>query len=114
LQAAQEREELQREGDSLDVTIKGAEQDVWQLEAALGQISGSNSSFKQSLRGSDGAAHEQEKAALRWVRCPAGLRQQLEVRMYVRCAAWSPPGAGILLACVDITHVLLAGLARAG
>jgi hypothetical protein len=54
------------------VTIRGAERDVGQLEAALVQIAGSNTTFNQSLRGA-GSIHEQEKEQLKWVAAGAVL-----------------------------------------
>jgi len=50
IQAAQEREQLQREGDELDAKVKKAEKETQQLEKTLGKLNKRNSEYRQSFR----------------------------------------------------------------
>ena len=48
IKAAQEKEELQREGDDLDAKIKKAERELRALENTLEVVNSNNESYKQS------------------------------------------------------------------
>ncbi|KAM6223913.1 coiled-coil domain-containing protein 39 [Rhynchocyon petersi] len=50
IKAAQEREELQREGDSLDAKIDKAEKEIYALENTLQVLNNCNNSYKQSFK----------------------------------------------------------------
>lgn len=65
IQAAQQREELQREGDALDAKIRQAEKEVAALETTLSQLLGCNSQYGQSFKKVDNKTAFQERAALR-------------------------------------------------
>lgn len=47
IKAAQEKEELQREGDELDAKIKKAEKELRALENTLELVNSNNESYKQ-------------------------------------------------------------------
>lgn len=49
-QAAQEKEELQREGDSLDAKINKAEKEIYALENTLQVLRSCNNNYKQSFK----------------------------------------------------------------
>lgn len=49
-QAAQEKEELQREGDSLDAKISKAEKEICALENTLQVLNSCNNNYKQSFK----------------------------------------------------------------
>jgi hypothetical protein len=55
-QAAQEREELKRQGDQLDAAITAAERDLAGLGATLGALQATNTDFNTSLRSGGPAA----------------------------------------------------------
>ena len=65
IKAAQEREELQREGDALDIKIQKAEKEVRALEVTLGKLNGTNAAFRGSLRKGDDASFVEEQGELR-------------------------------------------------
>ncbi|XP_075411722.1 coiled-coil domain-containing protein 39 [Tenrec ecaudatus] len=50
IKAAQEKEELQREGDSLDAKINKAEKEIYALENTLQVLHSCNRNYKQSLK----------------------------------------------------------------
>lgn len=50
LQAAQEKEELQKEGDSLDAKINKAEKEIYALQNTLQVLNSCNNNFKQSFK----------------------------------------------------------------
>jgi hypothetical protein len=58
LQAAQKREELQREGDELDAAIKKAEREIKALTAALGHLTARNTALREAFHRVDGASDE--------------------------------------------------------
>lgn len=49
-QAAQEKEELQREGDSLDAKINKAEKEIYALGNTLQVLNSCNNNYKQSFQ----------------------------------------------------------------
>ncbi|MEW5311178.1 MAG: hypothetical protein WDW38_002914 [Sanguina aurantia] len=65
IKAAQEREELQREGDALDAAIRKAEKEVAALETTLSGLMVANNGFGSSFKKVDSAASVAERAALR-------------------------------------------------
>ncbi|KAF5827559.1 coiled-coil domain-containing protein 39 [Dunaliella salina] len=65
IRAAQEREELQREGDELDAKIRKAEKEVAALEATLLQCVGSNGQYASSFVKVDSSSAFKERAVLR-------------------------------------------------
>jgi len=65
IKAAQEREELQREGDELDAKIRKAEKEVAALEATLLQCVGSNGQYASSFVKVDSNSAFKERAVLR-------------------------------------------------
>ncbi|XP_006535562.1 coiled-coil domain-containing protein 39 isoform X2 [Mus musculus] len=50
IKAAQEKEELQREGDSLDAKINKAEKEIYALQNTLQVLNSCNSNYKQSFK----------------------------------------------------------------
>ncbi|XP_077017256.1 coiled-coil domain-containing protein 39 [Tamandua tetradactyla] len=50
IKAAQEKEELQREGDSLDAKINKAEKEIYALENTLQVLNSCNNNYKQSFK----------------------------------------------------------------
>ncbi|XP_076788392.1 coiled-coil domain-containing protein 39 isoform X2 [Arvicanthis niloticus] len=50
IKAAQEKEELQREGDSLDAKINKAEKEIYALQNTLQVLSSCNNNYKQSFK----------------------------------------------------------------
>ncbi|XP_006084942.1 coiled-coil domain-containing protein 39 [Myotis lucifugus] len=50
IKAAQEKEELQKEGDSLDAKINKAEKEIYALENTLQVLNSCNNNFKQSFK----------------------------------------------------------------
>lgn len=65
IKAAQEREELQREGDDLDAKLKKAEKEVRALEGTLARLNDTNSALRGSYRAVNDKSAEQEKLDLR-------------------------------------------------
>ncbi len=82
IKAAQEREELQRQGDELDAKIRKAEKEVTALEATLMQLVSANGSYGSKFKKVDNTTSVEERAALRW----AGRRVGVEVGVEV--AGW--------------------------
>lgn len=58
LRAAQKREELQREGDELDASIRKAEREVKALTATLGHLNQRNSALREALHRVDPSSDE--------------------------------------------------------
>jgi hypothetical protein len=58
LQAAQKREELQREGDELDASCRRAEREIKALSAALGHLASRNAALREAFHRVDGASDE--------------------------------------------------------
>ena len=77
IKAAQEREELQREGDTLDSNIRRAEKEVRALEATLAKVNLNNTSYRGSFR--PGGSGTQSQALTRMKE----LREKLD-RAYDR------------------------------
>lgn len=50
IKAAQEKEELQREGDSLDAKINKAEKEIYALGNTLQVLNSCNNNYKQSFK----------------------------------------------------------------
>ncbi|KIY92838.1 coiled-coil domain containing 39 [Monoraphidium neglectum] len=71
IKAAQEREELQLQGDQLDSQIAKAESEVAALEGTLGQLQATNTAFSASLRGGEDDAARAKAAAVRRLRFAA-------------------------------------------
>eukprot|EP00798_Chlamydomonas_sp_ICE-L_P017613 gene17613-23946_t len=65
IKAAQEREELQREGDTLDAKIRKAEKEVAALEATLVQMMGANHKYGGTFKKVDDRTSFTERAVLR-------------------------------------------------
>ncbi|KAK9843212.1 hypothetical protein WJX74_008779 [Apatococcus lobatus] len=65
VKAAQEREELQRQGDQLNKDVQRAETEVAGLQAALMQLAGSNLEMSAGLKRPDSKAVSEQKAALK-------------------------------------------------
>ncbi|CAG9467503.1 unnamed protein product [Pedinophyceae sp. YPF-701] len=65
IKAAQEREELQREGDELDAKIQKAEKEVRALETTLERLNGTNNNFRASLRTAEAEQVAAEQSELR-------------------------------------------------
>ncbi|GAX79427.1 hypothetical protein CEUSTIGMA_g6868.t1 [Chlamydomonas eustigma] len=65
IKAAQEREELQREGDALDAKIRKAEQEVTALETTMLQLVAANGNYGATFKKVDSLASVAERAALR-------------------------------------------------
>ena len=61
IKAAQKREELQREGDTLDVAIRKAEKEIRALENTLILMNGRNTKYRNSLRQPDISSKEYKK-----------------------------------------------------
>lgn len=57
-QAAQEREELQREGDTLDTKIEKAEKEIRALENTLTVMNSKNERFRRTLQKADPSGDE--------------------------------------------------------
>ncbi len=58
IKAAQEKEELQREGDDLDARIKKAEKELRALENTLGVVNTNNDSYKQTFSKAGGQSKQ--------------------------------------------------------
>ncbi|KAG2493473.1 hypothetical protein HYH03_008290 [Edaphochlamys debaryana] len=65
IKAAQEREELQREGDDLDNRIRVAEKEVAALEATVAQLMACNTNFSHSYKKVSSKEAFEERSALR-------------------------------------------------
>ncbi|XP_006884213.1 PREDICTED: coiled-coil domain-containing protein 39-like [Elephantulus edwardii] len=61
LKASQEREELQREGDSLDAKIDKAEKEIYALENTLQVLNNCNNNYKQSFKKVTPSSEEYEQ-----------------------------------------------------
>lgn len=66
LQAAQEREELQAQGDALDAKITQCEAEVAALTNTLAQMQATNVAFSASLRAAEGGIGQEQQEALRY------------------------------------------------
>ncbi|XP_016073580.1 PREDICTED: coiled-coil domain-containing protein 39 [Miniopterus natalensis] len=60
IKAAQEKEELQREGDSLDAKINKAEKEIYALENTLQVLSSCNNNYQKSFQKVTPSSHEYE------------------------------------------------------
>ncbi|KAM5291899.1 coiled-coil domain-containing protein 39 [Ctenodactylus gundi] len=60
IKAAQEKEELQREGDSLDAKINKAEKEIYALQNTLQVLNRCNYNYKQSFKKVTPSSHEYE------------------------------------------------------
>ena len=65
IKAAQEREDLQRNGDVLDTKIRKAEKEVRALESTLGKLNEKNNVYRTSLRRADDGDMLRERGTLR-------------------------------------------------
>jgi hypothetical protein len=65
IKAAQEREDLQRNGDVLDTKIRKAEKEVRALESTLGKLNEKNNVYRTSLRRADDGDMLKERGTLR-------------------------------------------------
>lgn len=65
IKAAADREDLQREGDDLDLKIQKAEKEVRALEATLSKLNGTNNAFRGTLRKGDHAETIKQNTELR-------------------------------------------------
>uniref|UniRef100_A0A8C6GY40 Coiled-coil domain-containing protein 39 n=1 Tax=Mus spicilegus TaxID=10103 RepID=A0A8C6GY40_MUSSI len=92
IKAAQEKEELQREGDSLDAKINKAEKEIYALQNTLQVLNSCNSNYKQSFKkvtpSSDEYAlkiqlEEQKRTADERYRCKQ--RQIRELQEDIQC-----------------------------
>lgn len=61
IKAAQEKEELQKEGDSLDAKINKAEKEIYALENTLQVLNSCNNNYKQSFKKVTPSSEEYEK-----------------------------------------------------
>ena len=68
IKAAQEREELQREGDTLDSNIRKAEKEVRALEVTLAKVNLNNTSYRGSFRAGGTNAQNQALAQMKELR----------------------------------------------
>jgi chromosome segregation ATPase len=80
IKAAQQREELQREGDSLDSKIRQAEKEVRTLEKAMGKIYESN----ENLKGSYAKVDTASKAFLDMQKLETKFESAMEKRKVMR------------------------------
>ena len=64
IKAAQEKEELQREGDELDKAIRKAEKEVRALEATLKMLNSRNEKYRSSFNGPAGGSGNSELSEL--------------------------------------------------
>lgn len=80
IQAAQKREELQREGDSLDGKIRKAEKEVRTLEKAMGKLYASN----QGLKGSFAKVDTNSKEFIEMQKLEKRFESAMDKRKYMR------------------------------
>ena len=84
IKAAQEREELQRQGDELDARVRKAERECQGLQAALNKLMGTNldlnASFRQAVgQGRTGAAQAPAGGTLILARVADALQGEAKV-----------------------------------
>ena len=61
IKAAQQREELQRNGDSLDQEIRGKEREIRALQTTLDHLTARNNAFRQSFKRADLSSQDAEE-----------------------------------------------------
>jgi|EP01047_Picozoa_sp_COSAG01_P022094 chromosome segregation ATPase len=80
IQAAQKREELQREGDALDAKIRKAEKEVRTLEKAMGKLYAAN----QGLKGSFAKVDTSSKEFIQMQKLEKKFEGAMDKRKYMR------------------------------
>ena len=85
IKAAQDKEELQREGDALDASIRKAEKEIRALENTLRVLNGRNDQYRKSFKG---ITDSSELTLARVHVSSAVVRLHLQVRRWRRSGSW--------------------------